>query len=124
MLKMKRAYEKRSEDDGLRIFVDRLWPRGLSHEQVAADEWLQDLSPSDELRRWFRHEPDRFPEFRQRYLRELSDPEKTALLRKIAKLARETTVTLVYGAKDQEHNNAKVLTDFIEKILEGKVRPD
>ncbi len=81
MLKIKRAYEKKSENDGKRIYVDRLWPRGLSKKEFTFDEWLKELSPSDELRKWFGHEAGKFQEFRQKYIRELSSPDKQALLK-------------------------------------------
>jgi uncharacterized protein YeaO (DUF488 family) len=98
------------------VFVDRLWPRGLSKEELAIDEWLKDLSPSDELRKWFGHEPNRFTKFRQKYIKELSSPDKQALLKRIARMAEEIDVTLVYSAKDTEHNNAVVLLDVIGKL--------
>ncbi len=116
-LEIKRVYEEKTPGDGRRIYVDRLWPRGLTKEQAAIDEWLRDLSPSDELRKWFGHEPDKFPEFRQRYIKELSDPEKTTLLKRVAKIAEEKKVTLVYSAKDTEHNNAVVLSELISKLM-------
>ena len=117
MLKMKRAYESRSEDDGRRIYVDRLWPRGLSKEQFIFDEWLKDLSPSVELRKWYGHTPDRFPEFRQRYIAELSEAAKTAELRRLAEMARTDSVTLVYSARDTERNNAVVLAGLINRLM-------
>jgi uncharacterized protein YeaO (DUF488 family) len=116
MLKIKRVYEKKSANDGRRIYVDRLWPRGLSKEEVAIDEWLKELSPSNELRRWFGHEPDKFAEFRQKYIKELSEPEKTALIEHVKALAEKTDVTLLYSARDREYNNAVVLAKFIGKF--------
>ncbi len=118
MLKIKRAYEKKSVSDGKRIHVDRLWPRGLRKEEFAVDEWLKELSPSDELRSWFGHEPAKFPEFRKRYIQELSTPERQALLKRIAVAAGEGNVTLVYSAKDTEHNNAVVLAELIGGLME------
>lgn len=109
-LSLKRAYEPPAESDGTRILVDRLWPRGLDKQHAAIDEWLKDVAPSPELRKWFGHDPARWPEFRRRYLAELADNEATARLRK---LVREHRVTLVYGARDTEHNQAVILRDFL-----------
>lgn len=120
MLKIKRAYEKKEATDGKRIYVDRLWPRGLSKEEAAIDEWLRDLSPSDELRKWFGHEPGKFQEFKKRYLDELSSPAEQALLKRIAGMAEDTNVTLVYSAKDTEHNNAVVLQELIGRLMKTK----
>lgn len=117
MLKIKRAYEKIETDDGKRILVDRLWPRGISRVAAGIDEWQKDLSPSDELRRWFGHDPDKWTEFREKYLAELSSPEKLRLLDDIADAATHSNVTLIYGAKDTEHNNARVLEEKITKIM-------
>jgi uncharacterized protein YeaO (DUF488 family) len=89
MLRIKRAYEKSSDDDGARIFVDRLWPRGLTRERLAVNEWLKELSPSDELRKCFSHEPEKFPEFREKYVKELSVSEKTAMLKRLSEIACE-----------------------------------
>jgi uncharacterized protein YeaO (DUF488 family) len=121
MLKMKRAYEKKSRGDGRRIFVDRLWPRGVSKDEAAFDEWLKELSPSSDLREWFGHEPEKFMEFKKRYEKELSDPTKQVLLRRIADLAENSNVTLVYGARDTEHNNAVVLMELIVNLMKDKV---
>ncbi len=117
MLKIKRAYEAKAPGDGKRIYVDRLWPRGVSKEKAAFDDWFKDLSPSDELRQWFGHEPDRFAEFRRRYIKELSTPEKQALLKRVANMAEKADVTLVYSAKDTEHNNAVVLGELITALM-------
>jgi uncharacterized protein YeaO (DUF488 family) len=117
MLRIKRVYEKKLASDGKRIYVDRLWPRGLTKEEAAIDEWLKEISPSDDLRRWFGHEPGRYEEFRGRYLKELDNPEKQAQLKRIAAMAEQTDVTLVYSAKDSEHNNAVVLADLINHFL-------
>ncbi len=117
MLNIKRAYEKRTDDDGTRIYVDRLWPRGLSKQEFIYDEWLKVLSPSDDLRRWFGHDPGRFAGFRERYLHELSDADKAEELRRIAELARARNVTLIYSAKDTEHNNAVILAEVIKGMM-------
>jgi uncharacterized protein YeaO (DUF488 family) len=117
MVKIKRAYEKAAPADGRRILVDRLWPRGTSKAEAHIDEWLKDLGPSTELRQWFGHDPARWSEFKQRYLRELAAPAPKALLAGIAAQAGKSTVTLVYAARDTEHNNAVVLAELLAKML-------
>lgn len=110
-LRIKRAYEPPSADDGKRILVDRLWPRGLSREKALIDVWLKEVAPSAELRRWFGHKPERWDEFRSRYFAELDGrPDEVARLREEARGAR---ATLVYGAKDSEHSNAKALLEYL-----------
>ena len=113
-LHVKRLYEDPSRRDGRRILVDRLWPRGLRKEKAAIDEWRKDLAPSDELRRWFGHDPKRWSEFRRRYWEELEDHEDE--LRELGRLAREEEVTLVFAARDPERNNAMVLKELIEEL--------
>jgi uncharacterized protein YeaO (DUF488 family) len=104
---IKRAYEEPDREDGTRILVDRLWPRGLTKEKAKVDLWLKDVAPSTELRKWFAHDPAKWTEFRSRYLDELkSNNGQVSLLRQEA---AKGTVTLVYGAKDQEHNEAVIL---------------
>jgi uncharacterized protein YeaO (DUF488 family) len=113
MIQTKRIYEDASPDDGYRILVDRLWPRGVSKERAALDEWARELAPSDELRRWFNHQPERYPEFRKRYRAELhAQSEKLQLLRERAK---HENVTLLYGARDREHNEATVLAEVLQE---------
>jgi uncharacterized protein YeaO (DUF488 family) len=113
MLKLKRAYAAADTEDGVRILVERLWPRGLSKERAAIDLWLKDVAPSPELRRWFGHDPAKWLEFRGRYWDELaSRPALTDLLRAKAKAG---TVTLVYAAHDEEHNSALALLEFLEQ---------
>jgi uncharacterized protein YeaO (DUF488 family) len=113
-IRIKRAYEEPSGEDGTRILVDRLWPRGLTKEKARVDLWLKDVAPSTELRKWFAHDPARWAEFRSRYLGELKrNKEQLSLLRQEA---AKGTVTLVYGAKDQEHNEAVIL----QKLLTAK----
>ncbi|MDM7999558.1 MAG: DUF488 family protein [Dehalococcoidia bacterium] len=116
MLRTKRVYEKREPGDGKRILVDRLWPRGLTRQKAAIDEWLKDLAPSDDLRQWFGHEPERWPEFQRRYTEELLSPDRAKLLDKVVCMAREGNVTIVYAARDIEHNNAKVLEEVLESV--------
>jgi uncharacterized protein YeaO (DUF488 family) len=113
-IRIKRVYEEPDAGDGTRILVDRLWPRGLTKEKAKVDLWLKDVAPSTELRRWFAHDPAKWTEFRTRYLEELKgDKEQLSLLRQEA---AKGTVTLVYGARDQQHNEAVVL----EKLLATK----
>lgn len=121
MLKVKRAYDKPATDNGTRILVDGLWPRGINKSEAGISEWIKELAPSAELRRWFGHEPGKFPEFRRKYIEELSAPEKASRLKRIAKLAEDKTVTLIYGARDTEHNNAVVLAELIGKLMKEEV---
>jgi uncharacterized protein YeaO (DUF488 family) len=113
MIKIKRIYEQPDPEDGQRLLVDRLWPRGLSKEHAGVDRWLKEIAPSDELRKWFGHDPARWDEFRARYLGELEAERE--LLDELAELARGQTVTLLYAAKDQERNNAVVLKEVLAK---------
>jgi uncharacterized protein YeaO (DUF488 family) len=112
-IQLKRIYEPAESGDGVRILVDRLWPRGLTKEKAAVDQWMKDIAPSAELRKWFGHDPDRWPEFRRRYTEELR--EHTALLDQIRELATGQTVTLLFGAHDEEHNDAVVLREVLMK---------
>ena len=115
MLRTKRAYEPASLDDGVRILVDRLWPRGLSKEEAQLTGWDRDIAPSDRLRRWFAHDPDRYDAFRTRYRAELA--RHRARLTWLANESRRGAVTLVYAAKDGRHSNAAVLKELLEEIL-------
>ena len=113
-IRIKRAYEQPAAEDGERILVDRLWPRGLTKEKAKIDLWLKDVAPSTELRKWFAHDPAKWAEFRSRYLDELKkDKEQLSLLRQEA---AKGAVTLVYGAKDQQHNEAVIL----QRLLTAK----
>jgi uncharacterized protein YeaO (DUF488 family) len=123
MIRTKRAYDAPARADGHRVLVDRLWPRGLKKADARVTEWLKELAPSNDLRKWFGHDPDRFPEFRARYQKELSNPAARALLRALARQARGKTVTLVYAAHDQQHNNATVLAGLLKRRLRGAPRP-
>jgi len=120
MIQLKRAYEPVSRTDGYRVLVERLWPRGLRKADARFDEWLKDAAPSHELRRWFGHEPSRFVEFRERYRRELRSEAGRAALAELARRAARETVTLVYSAHDERHNNAIVLAREIERRLPRK----
>jgi len=113
-IKLKRAYEQPDPGDGRRILVDRLWPRGVKKADAAIDFWLRDIAPSAELRRWFGHRPERWPEFRRRYLAELQ--ERPELIEEIRKAARGGPVTLVYGARDEAHNDAVVLKELLTGV--------
>jgi uncharacterized protein YeaO (DUF488 family) len=115
-LRLKRAYEPPAPEDGVRILVDRLWPRGLSKEKAAVDHWMKDIAPSAELRKWFGHDPERWPEFRRRYREELR--RHGALLDQIGDLAADSAITLVYSAHDEEHNDAVVLREALVKGLD------
>lgn len=110
-LRLKRAYEPADPVDGVRILVDRLWPRGVSKAKAALDDWLKEIAPSAELRTWFGHDPGRWPEFQRRYRAELH--AHAAELQRLRALARTRTVTLVYGARDEQHNDAVVLRDVL-----------
>ncbi|MBX6350597.1 MAG: DUF488 domain-containing protein [Clostridia bacterium] len=118
-VRIKRVYDAASPEDGRRVLVDRLWPRGLSKDAAAVDEWLRDIAPSDELRRWFAHEPDRWPEFRRRYRDELADPRRSEALRRLRELARAGRVTLLFAARDEERNNAAVLAEILREPSEA-----
>ncbi len=113
VLSVKRVYDRRELNDGTRILVDRLWPRGLTRERAGIDEWAKDLAPSDELRRWFGHNVGRWLEFRQRYIKELSSPQQSKLLEEIAQKAVKSNITIVFGTKDVKYNNARVLEELI-----------
>lgn len=112
MLRLKRVYDPVAADDGKRVLVDRLWPRGLSRESAQLDVWLKEIAPSDPLRRWFGHSPERWEEFRSRYREELR--ERVILVEQLRNEAADTTVTLLFAARDSERNNAVVLKEVIE----------
>ena len=111
-VKLKRAYDPAEANDGQRILVDRLWPRGLSKDKAQLDEWNKDVAPSPELRQWFNHKPERFSEFRQRYLLELSH---NSAAKELAESSQKQTITLIYAVQDEKHNHALVLKEFLEK---------
>ncbi len=118
-LRVKRIYEEPEEADGERILVDRIWPRGLSKEKVRLSEWRKDLAPSGELRKWFGHDPERWEEFVRRYRAELEEGGKLEELRELGRLAEEENVTLLFAAKDTEHNNARALAEFLNQLGRG-----
>ena len=121
MLNVKRVYERAAESDGLRILVDRLWPRGVSKAEAKVHGWMKDIAPSDKLRRWFQHDPDRWDEFRRRYMKELESKEGDVAM--LLRHAREGDLTLVYSARDERHNNAVVLKEFLDtRVRAGRSR--
>ncbi len=115
--RLKRVYEPPSSDDGLRVLVERLWPRGLSKQSAAIDHWMKELAPSPDLRRWFGHLPDRWPEFQRRYRAELEAMPEA--VEKLTELCRQGPVTFVYAARDQEQNSARLLKRFLEEQVES-----
>jgi uncharacterized protein YeaO (DUF488 family) len=112
MIRIKRVYEAPSSGDGLRILVDRLWPRGLTKERASVDLWLKDVAPSTELRKWFGHDPAKWKEFQARYRKELA--EKKGPVQLLRDKSHGRTVTLVYGARYEEYNEALVLKEILE----------
>lgn len=112
-IQLKRIYDDVSEDDGYRLLVDRLWPRGVSKETAQLDIWLKEIAPSPELRKWFDHDPQRFTSFKKRYKTELADKEE--LTDELLYKAEQQPVTFLYAAKDETHNHAIVLREFLEK---------
>ena len=112
MIHLKRVYEEPSKKDGIRVLVERLWPRGLTKERAAVHLWLKDVAPSPELRKWFGHDPARWEQFQERYRRELRKQEDAVQLLK--QKAKQGSVTLVYAARDEEHNGALALKRFLE----------
>ncbi len=112
MIRIKRVYEAPNKQDGKRILIDRLWPRGLTKEKAKVDAWLKDIAPSTELRKWFNHDSQKWPEFQKRYCKELDDNTSVDELRN---QLSKGPATLIYGAKDTEHNDAVVLKNYLEK---------
>jgi uncharacterized protein YeaO (DUF488 family) len=110
-VRAKRAYDPAEDGDGYRVLIDHVWPRGVSRERARLDDWARELAPSDELRRWFDHVPERFEEFRARYREELND--KRERVEELRRRARKGTLTIVYAARDREHNNAVVLSELL-----------
>jgi uncharacterized protein YeaO (DUF488 family) len=112
-VRLRRVYDQPEPADGRRVLVDRLWPRGLSKERAAVDDWLRVVAPSDELRRWYGHQPDRFTDFRQRYQRELRAPESSAAVARLRELAQSGPVTLLTATRDLGHSQAAVLAELL-----------
>jgi uncharacterized protein YeaO (DUF488 family) len=113
MLRIKRVYEGSAKGDGFRMLVDRLWPRGLTKEKAGVDSWLREIAPSNELRKWYGHDPEKWPEFKKRYFKELK--EKEELVRQVEEKMRKGTVTLLFQAKEEKYNNAAALKEYVEK---------
>jgi len=112
-VRTKRVYDPAGPDDGYRVLIDRVWPRGVSRQRARLDEWAKELAPSHELRRWFDHDPERFDEFRERYRRELAaHPEA---LRRLRERAAKARLTILYAARDRDHNNAVVLAQLLQE---------
>jgi uncharacterized protein YeaO (DUF488 family) len=114
-IRLKRAYETPAVGDGARVLVDRLWPRGLARERVQLDAWLKEIAPSTELRKWFGHDPKRWPEFKRRYFEELDGRDQA--LQELLSMVRAGHVTLLYGARDEQHNHALALREYLERLL-------
>jgi uncharacterized protein YeaO (DUF488 family) len=112
-VRLKRVYDEPGDQDGTRVLVDRLWPRGLKKGNAAVDLWVKDIAPSNELRRWFSHEPKKWPEFKKRYFEELEG--KGDAVQKMVELASRGKVTFLYSSKEEEFNNAVALKEYIEK---------
>ncbi|HEX7065014.1 MAG TPA: DUF488 domain-containing protein [Bacillales bacterium] len=114
MIQMKRVYEEPSKEDGRRVLVDRVWPRGVSKEKAQLDEWMKEVAPSPDLRKWFGHKPERFEAFKESYEKELEESaERQDAVAKLRDWSEEGQVTLIYAAKDEEHNHVVVLRDFV-----------
>lgn len=119
-LKVKRVYEAAAPDDGVRILVDRLWPRGISKEKAQLTDWCKSVAPSTELRKWFGHDAAKFAEFRDRYVAELNaNPDADAFRERVLGLLHDGDVTLLFGAKDVEHNNAVVVKEWLSEKMAG-----
>ncbi len=116
-VRIRRAYEPQGRGRGGTVLVDRVWPRGIKKEKLGADLWLREVGPSNELRKWFGHRPDRWEEFRRRYRVELDQPQERELLNQLVNLAREGPLTLFYGARDTERNQAVVIRELVEERL-------
>jgi len=116
---IRRAYDDPTQEDGYRVLVDRVWPRGRSKETLKLDEWVRELAPGTELRKWFGHDPQRWDAFQQRYRSELDSEEMQARMRQLLSDAGGQPITLVYGARDEEHNQAIVLRDVLLRLSGG-----
>jgi uncharacterized protein YeaO (DUF488 family) len=115
-VRMRRVYDDPSPEDGARVLVDRIWPRGLAKATARIDEWVTTVAPSTGLRRWYGHDPDRFEEFRRRYQAELAEPERQAAVRHLRELARSGRLTLLTATRDIDHSQAAVLVDRLRGI--------
>lgn len=115
MVRIKRVYDSHSDDDGKRVLVDRVWPRGIPRDRLHLHEWMKDVAPSTELRKWFAHRSERWSEFVRRYEAELNAPDKAESLNRLAQWAKTGTVTLLFSARDEKHNQAVVLADVLTR---------
>jgi uncharacterized protein YeaO (DUF488 family) len=114
-IEVKRIYEAAEPGDGVRILIDRLWPRGLAREGAKLDAWLKEIAPSTELRKWFGHDPEKWPEFKRRYFEEMDGREHA--LQELLAMVRAGQVPLLYGARDEQHNHAVALREYLKKLL-------
>ncbi|PYJ58742.1 MAG: hypothetical protein DME74_13850 [Verrucomicrobia bacterium] len=114
-VRVKRVYDQPAKADGYRMLVDRLWPRGLKKSEARIDEWLREIAPSTALRKWFKHDPDKWKEFKKKYSAELDDHREQ--VEKLVREARKRTITLLFSARDTEHNNAVALKEYIEQLM-------
>lgn len=112
-IRVRRIYEEPSADDGTRVLVDRVWPRGLSKDAARLDEWAKDVAPSTDLRKWYGHDPAKFAEFRRRYLAELAEPDRAAAVGRLRRVARDSPMTLLTATRDMEHSQAAVLAEHL-----------
>jgi uncharacterized protein YeaO (DUF488 family) len=116
-IQIRRIYDPPTPEDGYRVLLDRIWPRGVTKEQARLDAWAKEIAVSSELRRWFGHDPARWDEFRRRYRTELEAPERQPVLDALLRRARQGTITIVYAARDKQHNNAVVLAELLAERL-------
>lgn len=115
---LRRIYDQPEQGEGTRVLVDRVWPRGISKDEAGLDHWFKELAPSTELRKWFGHDPKLWAAFKQKYRKELKDDDKREKLEELAELAASGPVTLLFGAKDMKHNQAVVLREVLEQLLQ------
>lgn len=120
MIRMKRVYSEPNKQDGVRILVDRVWPRGFSKERARIDEWRKELAPSTALRKWFGHDPPKWAGFQTRYRKELAQSDGIEALKELAARARHEAITLVYSATDEQHNQAVVLKEFLDELTSAR----
>lgn len=118
-VKLKRAYEKPGRQDGIRVLVDGLWPRGVSKTNLSIATWEKSIAPSKALRTWYGHDPDKWPEFRRRYREELRQQPRKQVLERLMRLAEQGNLTLVFGARDAEHSNAAVIAEMLDEALKA-----
>ena len=119
-IQVKRVYSERGTKDGVRILVDRVWPRGVTKARARIDIWRKDLAPSTSLRKWFGHDPAKWRGFRERYRKELTAPGQIDALTELAKRSRHETITLIYSAADEQHNQAVALKEFIDEVASAR----